>query len=92
MGDVIQFEAIKNGKQWEDEYPKFLGHIEKYFGTKTDPGTMFKRMYYAIRFLEGVVNSFMIFSLMGIPIEENKRGKQFLIEWLEDIVDKLKQY
>ena len=93
MSKIIKFEPFKNAKQWDDEYPKFLGNIEKHFGTKTDPETMTKRLYFAIRYLEGVVNSFWIFTLMGISMDakEIERGKKFCINWLQDIIDKLKQ-
>ena len=33
---ILQFEPFKNAKKWDDEYAKFLGNTEKYFGAKTD--------------------------------------------------------
>ena len=93
MSKIIQFEPFKNAKKWDDEYPKFLGSIEKHFGTKTDPETMAKRLYFAMRYLDGVVNSFWIFTLLGIKMDakEIERGKKFCTDWLQDILDKLKQ-
>jgi hypothetical protein len=92
MSKIVQFEPFKHAKEWEEEYPKFLGNIEKHFGTKTDPESMAKRLYYAMRWLDGVFNSFWIFSLMGIDInaKEIEKGKKYCIDWLQDIIDRLK--
>ena len=92
MGKIIQFEAFKNSKQWDDEYPKFLGNVERYFGTKTDEEQMAKRLYYAMRYLQGVVNSFWIFDILQIKenTKEFERGKKYCIEWLEEIIATLK--
>lgn len=90
---LIQFEPFKNAKKWDDEYPKFLGNTEKFFGAKTNPEEMAKRLYYALRYLDGVSKSFWIFSLLGIPTnaEELKRGKKYMIEWLEQILKNMKE-
>ncbi len=92
MGKIIHFEPFKNGKKWDDEYPKFLGSIERYFGTKTDVEQMTKRLYYAMRYLQGVVNSFWIFDILQIKenTKEFERGKKYCIEWLEEIIATLK--
>lgn len=34
---ILQFEPFKKAKKWDDEYIEFLGNIEKYFKTKTNP-------------------------------------------------------
>lgn len=92
MGKIIHFEPFNNAKQWDDEYPKFLGNVERYFGTKTDIEQMTKRLYYAMRYLQGVVNSFWIFDILQIKenTKEFERGKKYCIEWLEDIIATLK--
>lgn len=64
--NIVQFEPFKNCKQWDEEYPKFLGNLEKHFGTKTDPQEMMKRLYYALRYLQGNINAFWIFDILGI--------------------------
>lgn len=84
---VIQFEPFKNAKQWDDEYSKFLGNVEKHFGAKTDPEAMGKRLYYALRYLNGVINSFWIFELAGI--EQSQKGKKFCKDWLLEMAGKL---
>ncbi|MGN1153818.1 MAG: hypothetical protein ACI4S3_07295 [Candidatus Gastranaerophilaceae bacterium] len=92
MSKIIQFEPFKNAKKWDDEYPKFLGNLEMYFGTQTDTEQMTKRLYYAIRYLQGVVNSFWVFDLLGIKedTKEFEKGKKYCIEWLEEIIKNLK--
>lgn len=91
--NVIQFEPFKNSKKWDDEYPKFLGNLEKHFGAKTDPESMMQRLYYSLRFLQGNINAFWIFDVLGIQNmkeEELKRGKQFCIDWLQEMLNTLK--
>ena len=91
--NVVIFEAFKNAKQWDEEYPKFLGNAEKTFGAKTDTEEMLKRLYYAVRYLDGVSRSFFIFSMLGIKMKgkDFDRGKDYLIKWLEEIVENLKK-
>lgn len=89
---ILQFEPFKNAKKWDDEYVKFLGNTEKYFGAKTDFEQMTKRLYFAIRYLSGVANSFWVFTKLGIN-QDNKelqKGKLYCIGWLEEILSSLK--
>ena len=53
---ILQFEPFKQAKKWDDEYIEFLGNIEKYFKTKTNPVEMKKRIYFGLRYLDGIVN------------------------------------
>lgn len=89
---ILQFEPFKNAKKWDDEYAKFLGNTEKYLGAKTDPEQMAKRLYFAMRYLSGVANSFWVFSKLGINLDnsEFEKGKLYCIDWLEEILNKLK--
>lgn len=90
--NVLDFEAFKHSKSWDDEYPKYIGHQEKYFGTSIIPETLYKRLYYAIRYLEGVSNNFWIMAQLGLNMNpiELKKGKQIMIEMLEGIIERLK--
>lgn len=92
--NVIIFEAFKNAKKWDDEYPQFLGKAEQCFGAKTDPESMVKRLYYALRYLDGVANSQQIFRMLGLDTmletPEQRKGKEYCIRWLEDILKKIK--
>lgn len=92
MSNIIPFEPFKHAKQWDKNYPKFLGKVEQCFGAKTDPEEMHKRLYYAMRYLDGVSNSFMIFSLLAgnMKSKEMEKGRKYCIDWLEDIIKKLK--
>ena len=53
---------------------------------------MTKRLYFALRYLEGIVNSFWIFNILGINKndKEFKKGRKYCIGWLEEILKKLK--
>lgn len=89
---IIQFEPFKNAKKWDDEYVEFLGSVEKYFGPKINPEQMAKRLYFAMRYLSGVVNSFWVFDKLGININnmEFEKGKLYCINWLEEILERLR--
>lgn len=89
---IIQFEPFKNAKKWDDEYPQFLGNVEKCFGAKIDPESMAKRLYYAMRFLQGVVNSFWLFDILGVDnnLKEVEKGKKYCTKWLEEMLERLK--
>ena len=89
---ILQFEPFKNAKKWDDEYVKFLGNTEKYFGAKTDFEQMAKRLYFAIRYLSGVANYFWVFSKLGInqDSKEFEKGKLYCINWFEEILSRLK--
>ena len=93
MSKIVQFEPFKHAKEWDDDFPKFLGNVEKCFGAKTDPESMMKRLYYAMRFLSGVINSFWIFDIFGITkdLKEVEKGKKYCTEWLEEMLERLKQ-
>lgn len=89
---IVQFEAFKNAKAWDDEYPKYVVYQEKYFGSRIQPDDLYKRLYYAIRYLEGVSNNFWIMAQLGLNMNpiELKKGKQIMIEILEGIIERLK--
>ena len=89
---IVQFETFKHAKAWDDEYPKYVVYQEKYFGSRIQPDDLYKRLYYAIRYLEGVSNNFWIMAQLGLNMNaaDLKKGKQHMIEALEGIIERLK--
>ena len=88
--NVIQFEPFKHARDWDKDYPKFLGNAEKCFSAKTDTEQTMKRLYYATRYLQGIANAVFVFNILGIDCEELKRGKKYIIALLEDLIMRLK--
>ena len=90
MGEVINFELFKGEKELDKDFPKFLENVEMTFNAKTTPESMFKRIYYTLRYLEGHLRAINTMRKLGISIPLDKRGKQLLIDWLDNILDQLK--
>lgn len=87
---VLNFELFKNQKELDNEYSKFLNHCNKYFGTNVSPEGVFKRLYFATRYLEGTVNGYKIFTMLGLTKEEYDKGTKLFCDWLEAIIKDLK--
>ena len=89
--NILDFEQFKGEKELEEFYPVFLGNVERTFNGRTSPKALFQRLYYTLRYLEGNLRTFQIFPVIGITTDiENDRGKKFLIEWLESMLNDLK--
>lgn len=87
---IISFEVFKNAKKWEDDYPKFLGTVESFFGSKTDAESNLKRLYYATRYLKGISKSIFILNILGLKQDDLNEGKKLLIPLLEDVLYELR--
>lgn len=90
MGEVINFELFKGEKELDKDFPNFLANVEMTFDAKTTPDSMYKRIYYTLRYLEGHLRAIKTMRKLGISIPFEKRGKQLLIDWLDNILDQLK--
>lgn len=88
---ILNFELFKDQKKLDKEYFAYMNHCNKFFGTDVTPQGLFKRLYFATRYLEGTVNGYTIFSKLGITEDEYKKGTMLFCDWLEDIVRILKE-
>lgn len=91
MGKVINFELFKGEKELDKDYDKFLANAEKIFAPKTDPMTMFKRIYYTLRYLEGHFRAINTLNQLGVPILLDKRGKEIIVNWMKDILKQMEE-
>ena len=91
MGKVINFELFKGEKELDKDYDKFLANAEKIFAPKTDPATMFKRIYYTLRYLESHLRAINTLNQLGVPILLDKRGKEIIVDWMKDILSKMEE-
>jgi len=83
---IINFELFKNQKQLDKEYTAFMNHCNKFFGADVSPEGIFKRLYFATRYLEGTVNGYKVFTIMGLADEEYNKGTELFCDWLEQII------
>lgn len=88
---VIDFELFKDQKKLDKEYFAFMNHCNKFFGGDVTPTGVFKRLYFATRYLEGTVNGYSLFTKLGITDEEYNKGTQLFCDWLEDIINTLRE-
>ena len=88
---IIDFELFKDQKKLESEYSAYMVHCNKYFGQGVSPNEIFKRLYFAARYLEGTVNGYMLFSKLGLSDVEYRRGVKLFASWLQEIVNKIKE-
>lgn len=89
MGDIINFEKFKGEKALDDEFPEFLANAEKIFNAKTNPESLFKRIYYTLRYLEGHLRAIEVMGKLGIPTLLDKRGKEIVVDWMHNILVKM---
>ena len=90
MTNLLDFELFKNQKELDKDYNEYLGHCNKYFGTDVTPTGIFKRLYFATRYLEGTSNGYRVFSKLGLSDIEYKKGVILFCDWLQQIIDDLK--
>ena len=90
MNNILDVELFKNQKQLDKDYFNYMGHCNRYFGTDVSPDGMFRRLYFATRYLEGTVNGYSVFTKIGINDEEYQKGTELFCSWLEDIIARLR--
>lgn len=88
--NVVNFELFKNQKQLDNEYEVFMRYCNKFFGSDVSASGVFKRLYFATRYLEGTVNGYTIFTTLGLSDAEYQKGTELFCDWLEDIVKNLR--
>ncbi len=92
-GKILNFEQFRGQRELDKDYPKFLEYAERIFEGKLTPEAMMKRLYYTLRYLQGHINGLTILWLcLGATMEEQKRGVKLIIDWLEDIIESLREF
>jgi len=92
MGDVVKLEDYKVGKSLEDDYLKFLPHVNKYLGIPSNTMDLTRCFYCILRYLEGSVNCYETMSLIYGETKEMEEMRQIVINWLDSISNDLKKY
>jgi len=87
---IINFELFKDQKNLEKEYDKYCAYCNKYFGTDVTPLGIFKRLYFAMKYLEGSVRGYNVFKMMCLDDPEYEKGILLFADWLESIVKDLR--
>lgn len=77
----------------EEDYLKFLSHINKYLRVPTDVPDLTRCFYFTLRYLEGTVNALDILSMVKpLPEKEIEELKAHVIEQLDEIKTSLMKF
>jgi hypothetical protein len=81
-----------NENELDKKYLEFLGDVEKSFSRLDISGTsMMARLYCGLRFTEGCIRALKIFNMLDGRDLLDEIGKQYLIDWLESLIQNLKE-
>ena len=91
MGKLIDITEYLKCKNIEEDYQKFLTHVNKFIGIPKDVISLSKAFYCTLRYLEGTINCLAFLPLLK-PVNEKyyKELKEQIIIWLEGILQDLK--
>ena len=95
MAEIFDFSKFKQMKEdsntLENDYLEFLPWINKKLGIPTDIQSATKVLFITMRYLEGTINGFSILAMLTpMKREDIEKGKQLLIDWLNDIIENIK--
>lgn len=77
----------------EQEYLKFLTHINKYLHVPTDVPELIKSFYFVLRYLEGTVNAFEILSVVKrLPQDKVDEMRSMVLSYMDKIQRDLEKY
>lgn len=87
---VTDMNEFRLSKQYENDYlHKFLPIMQACFGNDKNTGSLLKKLYVTIRYLEGVSRAVFILNSLEMAEEDLNQGKQFYIDWLKEIINTL---
>lgn len=93
MGELVSLEEYRKSNSLEEEYLKFLSHVNKFNKVPTDIPELMKCFYFTLRYLEGTVNCFEILSVIkGLRDEQIQDIKVNVGNYLESILHDLRKY
>ena len=91
VDNIVNFSDFRQGKDFEKDYPAFIGHTEKFFVEKMSAESMFKKLFYSLRYVEGTIRAIKTLSMFGIVPELDDKGRTLLIDWLQSMINDLKE-
>lgn len=93
MGKVVNLDDFRKSNELEDEYLKFLSHVNKFVKIPTNIPELSRAFYFILRYLEGTINCFEILSVIkNLPQDEVSQLRQHLTAYLEGLSDDLQKY
>ena len=90
MGKVINLNEFKESKQLETDYLKFLTYVNKYTGIPTNLVQLVRVFFLNLRWLEGSVNCLSVLSIVSTNDKEIEETKTMVIDYLNKIIEDIK--
>lgn len=91
MGDVVKIDDYRKSQALEEEYLKFLSHVNKFVKTPTDIVELAKCFYFTLRYLEGNINCLEVLSLMNrVQSDQTVEMKNHVVQWMDRLTEDLK--
>lgn len=93
MGEAVNLDEWRKMNNMEEDYLKYLTHVNKFLHVPTDVPDLIRCFYFTLRYLDGTVNAFEILSLVKqLPEEETTKMKEMVVDYLDSIKNQLMQY
>lgn len=91
--NVINLEDYRKSNEMEEDYLKFLSHVNKFMKVPTTIPETVRAFYFTLRYLEGTINAFSILSIIKyMPEEQITEVKNMVINYMSSLIDDLKKY
>lgn len=93
MGKIVSLDDFRKSNEIEEEYLKFLSHVNKFMKIPTNIPELARAFYFTLRYLEGNVNCFEILSVIkNLPPDEVDELRNHLTSYLDSLSNDLKKY
>lgn len=93
MNKVVNLDDYRKSNQLEEEYLKFLTHVNKFVGIPTNVCELTKAFYFILRYMEGTINCFETLSILKpMPEKEMNEMRQMVVNYLNGLSQDLQKY
>lgn len=93
MAEIINLDDFRKANEIEEDYLKFLTHVNKFVKIPTNIPELSRCFYFILRYLEGTVNALEILSVIkNLPENEVYELKNQIIKYLDGLSADLRKY
>lgn len=92
MGELIKLDDFRKSNELEEDYLKFLSHVNKFVKIPTNVPELARCFYFTLRYLEGNINCFEILTLIkNLPPQDIADMKTQLLSYLDSLSAELQK-
>lgn len=93
MSKVVNLDDYRKSNELEEEYLKFLTHVNKFVGIPTSVPELSKAFYFILRYMEGTINCFETLSILKpMPEQQMEEMRNMVITYLQGLTQDLQKY